>query len=188
MQKSLAEFALVVPKWYKAMILNEYGKDYVKLTKRLSSKAMRKGHLDIEDLIDIADWGGNQYGIKQRLQRHNTPQEVRQATAKAIQHLHEPDSAIRAIMELNHWGLTYGSKTLTFMSPTNHAMLDRVVRNTLQNLSPIYDGNQNSMANGYVAFLKICSSLQPRDGSTPWNLADIGQAVFQFGRCRGVIH
>ena len=183
MQKSLDEFAIVLPEWYEAMIRSKYGEGYVDLLERLPAKVRRDGYLDIQDLSDIADWGGNQRGIKQRMKRRNTPQEVRQATAKAFQHLHEPGQAIRTIMELKSWGLTYGSKTLTFMDPTKHAMLDSWVRRTLRDLPPIYDGDQNSMARGYVAFLDIYRTLQLKVGPAKWSLADIGQGVFHFGRC-----
>ena len=194
-EKSLKEFALVLPEWYdRFKTENKYYAGYIELLACLPLKAERCGHLDIEDLFAIADWGGNQHGVKQRLGSSNTPQKVREKTSEAISYFHKPARAIGAIMDLDQWGLSYGSKTLMFMNPSSYAILDSWIRKSLEQvLPPIYDGNQNSMTTGYVAFLDICSTLQ-RDAIDPfpepqhqWRLADIAQALFQFAQSDGVI-
>jgi hypothetical protein len=140
----------------------------------------------MKDLCDIADWGGNQHGVKQSLQKDNTPSDVREITGKALHNLANPAKAIDAILELNHWGLTYGSKTLMFMNPREHVALDSRIRASLrQVLPPIHDGRA-SQVRGYVAFLAICRTLKSsvkEPGPGPkgeWLLADIQSAVFQF--------
>ena len=55
--------------------------------------------------------------VKQNLCRHNTPSLVQAKTKEAIGHYKDPGRAIGAVMDLQKWGLTYGSKTLMFMIP-----------------------------------------------------------------------
>ena len=148
----------------------------------------------MDDLSVIADWGGNVRGVKQRLQSNNTPEQVRIQTSKAIKHIDSPSRAIDAIIDLSQWGLSYGSKTLTFMNPTNYAILDSWIRKSLEQvLPPIRDGDRNSMIRGYEAYVDVCSHLQ-WDVSVPfsktqnqWRIADIGQALFEFARSEGVL-
>ena len=194
MKKTLKEFASVLPEWYDKSTQNEYYPGWIELLDHLPLKAERCGYLDIDDLCAIADWGGNQHGVKQRLQSNNTPEHVRKQTSEAISHLDNPSRAIGAIIELNQWGLSYGSKTLIFMNPTNYAILDSWIRKSLEQvLPPIRDGDRNSMIRGYEAYLKVCSELQ-QDVSVPfpmtqsqWRIADIGQALFEFARSDGVL-
>ena len=194
---TLNEFARNLPQWYEAMTRNMYYSGYIKLLERLTAKAERCGYLDMEDLGAIAEWGDqvNQHGIKKKLENFNTPDEVRQTTKKTLRYIHQPNQAISTIMELTWWGLTYGSKTLTFMNPIDHAMLDEHARYALcRLLPPIHDnqGHRQSMIDDYVAFLEICSCLQslvpdPGPVQPRWRLADIGQALFEFGQRGGVI-
>ena len=193
-EKTLKEFASVLPEWYDRSTQNEYYRGWIELLDHLPLKAERCGYFDIDDLSTIAELptiagGGNQHGVKQRLQSSNTPEQVRKQTSKAICHIDNPNRAIGAVIDLNEWGLSYGSKTLTFMNPTKYAILDNWIRKSLkQVLPPIYDGNRNSMITGYEAYLNVCSDLQ-RNVSVPfpktknqWRLADIGQALFEFAR------
>ena len=193
-KKKLEEFGSVLPNWYDRSTQNEYYRGWVELLDYLPLKAERCGYFDIDDLSTIADWGGNQHGVKQRLQSNNTPEQVRKQTSQAIHHIDNPNRAIGAVIDLNQWGLSYGSKTLTFMNPAKYAILDSWIRKSLEQvLPPIYDGNRNSMIIGYEAYLNVCSDLQ-RDvcvlfpkTKDQWRLADIGQALFEFARSGGVL-
>jgi len=194
MEFTTEEFASVLPTWYEKFTSSSYYEGWVELLDRLPLKAQRCGHFDFKDLAVIADWGGNQHGVKQRMASSNTPQEVRVQTSKAIRHLHKPDEAIRAILVINHWGLSYGTKTLVFMDPSNHAIIDSWIRRALEQvIPPIYDGHRNSMVRGYLAYLDVCSDLQQCvTGLLPkaqdqWSLADIGQALFEFDKSGGVL-
>ena len=194
MEKTLKEFASVLPEWYDRSAQNEYYRGWIELLDHLPLKADRCGYFDIDDLSAIADWGGNQHGVKQRLQSNNTPDQIRIQTSKAIDFIDNPSRAIKAIIDLNQWGLSYGSKTLTFMNPMKYAILDSWIRRSLKDVLPtIIDGNRNSMIRGYEAYLTVCSDLQ-RDVSVPfpktqdqWRIADIGQALFEFARSDGVL-
>ena len=194
MKRTLKEFASVLPEWYDRSTHNEYYSGWIELLDHLPLKADRCGYFDIDDLSAIADWGGNQHGVKQRLQSNNTPDQIRIQTSKAIDFIDNPSRAIKAIIDLNQWGLSYGSKTLTFMNPMKYAILDSWIRRSLKDVLPtIIDGNRNSMIRGYEAYLTVCSDLQ-RDVSVPfpktqdqWRIADIGQALFEFARSDGVL-
>ena len=194
MKKTLTEFGSVLPEWYARSTQNEYYVGWIELLDQLPLKAERYGYFDMDDLSVIADWGGNIRGVKQRLQSNNTPDQVKKQTSEAISHLDNPRRAIGAIIDLKQWGLSYGSKTLTFMNPTNYAILDSWIRKSLEQvLPPIRDGDRNSMIRGYEAYLNVCSDLQ-RDVSVPffntqdqWRIADIGQALFEFARSGGVL-
>ena len=194
MKRTLKEFASVLPEWYDRSTHNEYYSGWIELLDHLPLKADRCGYFDIDDLSAIADWGGNQHGVKQRLQSNNTPDQIRIQTSKAIDFIDNPSRAIEAIIDLNQWGLSYGSKTLTFMNPMKYAILDSWIRRSLKDVLPtIIDGNRNSMIRGYEAYLTVCSDLR-RDVSVPfpktqdqWRIADIGQALFEFARSDGVL-
>ncbi len=194
MKKTLKEFASVLPEWYDRSTQNEYYRGWIELLDHLPLKAERCGYFDMDDLSVIADWGRNQHGVKQRLQSNNTPEQVRKQTSKAIDYIDNPSRAIGAIIDLKQWGLSYGSKTLTFMSPTKYAILDSWIRKSLEQVLPsIRDGDRNSMIRGYEEYLDVCSALQ-RDVSLPfsktqsqWRIADIGQALFEFARNDGVL-
>ena len=103
---------------------------------------------------------------------------------------------MRAIAGVNRWGVTYGSKTLTFMRPSDYAILDTWIRGALVHVIPrIRDGNASSVVKGYVSYLDCCRALQ-RNVSAPspvattndrWRIADIGQGLFEFARSGGVL-
>ena len=194
MEISLDEFALDLPEWYEKYTQSSYFSGYCYLLGCLPLKAARFGHLDLEDLCAIADWGGNQRGIKQRLRKHNTQWEVQAKTSEAIRYFYKPKWAIGAVLDLEHWGLTYASKTLLFMDPSNYAALDGWIRTGLkQLLPPIREADRASMIRGYLAFLEICRKLQDGvriTGPGPqgeWRVADIQQAVFQFAQKGGIV-
>lgn len=185
---TLVEFSSQALKWYEQYTQSSYFVTYVKLEQRLSQKAMDKGYLEVVDLADIADWGGNQRGIKQRVQRGNSGDQVKQATTEAIRKLDSPSNALRAVLSINQWGLTYASKTLRFVCPRDYPALDQKLRKAINKtlLPTIYDGNINSMVRGYLRFLELCRKIKhqvsvpgPRSAGE-WFIADIEMAVFQF--------
>ena len=97
---------------------------------------------------------------------------------------------------LKHWGVAYGSKTLTFMRPQDYAILDRWIRRALAPVLPeITDGRLGSVVRGYVAYLDCCRALQHKVAAPPplstakgrWRIADVGQALFEFARSGGVV-
>ncbi len=184
---SLDEFARDIPYWYGEYTRSKYFKGDQQLRARIQLKVKQNGCLESEDLAAIAVWGGNQHGIKQRLEEHNTEDDVRAITGKAFRNLGKPEKAIAVILELNHWGLTYGSKTLMFMNPQEYVALDQRIRASLKQVLPsIRDGDRASMVRGYVKFLGICQNLksavkEPRPVlKGEWLLADVQAAVFQF--------
>jgi len=193
--RTIRQFAGQAAKQYERYTQSQYFEEYVSLEGRLSEKATSTGYLELADLADIADWGGNQRGVKQRMVRSNTDDEVRQATAESIQNLNNPEGAIRAVLGIRQWGLTYGSKVLRFVDPENYVALDQKLRAGISKtlLPTIYDGNFASMVHGYLRFLDICAEIQrqlsvpgPREGDK-WFLADIEMALFQFVWDGGVL-
>lgn len=193
---TLDEFCAVLPKWYEASTCNEYGEGWRELLGRLPAKADQQGYFDVEDLCDIGDWGGNQHGVKQRMRSANTQDQVRRATQLAISRLDDPAEAMKAIAGVKHWGVAYGSKTLTFMRPSDYAILDSWIRRALTHMiPPIADGNTNSVVKGYVAYVDCCRTARSRVSAPPpvadadgrWRIADIGQGLFEFGRSGGFL-
>ncbi len=184
----VAEFAKHVPEWYEKYTQSEYFQQYTKLERELSQKAISTGYLEKVDLAHIADWGGNQRGVKQRMLRTNTEKWVREASSQAISMLGSPADALKAILSIKQWGLSYGSKTLRCICPQNYVALDQKLRKAISKdvLPAIYDGNVGSMVQGYLKFLNICRNIGqqvhtpgPRPGKV-WFLADIEMALFQF--------
>lgn len=158
------------------------------LERSLSQKARKCGYLDMEDLIAIAEWGGNQRGLIQRLRRNNQPAGIHCATRRAISNISDPEEALRELLSIKQWGLTYASKTLRFVCPEHYPALDRRLRKGLGcSLPPIWDGHINSMVEGYVSFLKTCRGIQaatktenPLRTDKSWFIADIEMALFAY--------
>ena len=195
-QATVEEFCSDLRNWYDVSTYNEYWVGWNELLDRLPEKAETLGYFDVLDLCAIANWGGNQHGIKQRMQSTNTPDQVRRATSLAITQLDDPAGAMWAIASVNHWGVSYGSKTLTFMCPTEYAILDSWIQKALVRVIPkIRDGDAKSVVKGYVSYLDCCRALQGNVSAPPpvattngqWRIADIGQALFEFARSGGVL-
>ena len=193
---TLDEFCSDLPDWYDASTRNEYWAGWTELLARLPVKADELGYFDVRDLCDIADWGGNQHGVKQRMRSRNTPDQVKRATSLAIRQLDDPAGAMRAIVGVKHWGVAYASKTLTFMRPSDYGILDRWIRRALVHVIPrITDGNASSVVKGYVSYLDRCRTLQRNVLAPPpvattngqWRIADIGQGLFEFARSGGLL-
>ena len=195
----LSRFALAVPEYYNQFKdTSKYYEGYCNLMNLFPEKAKQYGYLDMGDLCDIAIWGGNDYGVMQNLCGKNSPDQVKAATRTAYRHIGNGDAgqALRAVLDLYGWGLTYGSKTLMFMNPDEYVALDSHIRNALNNFEEIrkfrYE-NENSAVRGYLKFLEICRYLQSQVKADPpfpgpggrWRLADIQQAIFQFSKEHG---
>ena len=103
---------------------------------------------------------------------------------------------MRAIAGVKHWGIAYGSKTLTFMRPSDYGILDSWIRRALTYVIPtIIDGNVSSVVKGYGRYLDCCRALQGNVSAPPpvattngrWRIADTGQGLFEFARSGGVL-
>ena len=92
------QFAKQLPKWYH--IWKEANPTYFPLEERLTQKAYTMGYLEMQDLVAIAKWGGNQYNRAGKLQRENTDEQVITKTEEAIQNLDNPASALQSMMSL----------------------------------------------------------------------------------------
>lgn len=192
----LDDFSQHVPEWFARYCATHYYQPYCTLAERLRATASVNGCLELDDLCDVADWGGNQRGLKSRLRKHNTPCEVRLKTADAYRYmgLDKPKFAIGTVLDLEHWGLTYASKTLMFMDPTGYVALDDWMRKGLKEvLPPMHRGSRASEIRGYLTLLDLCREWQsqitePCPGHRgTWELADVQSALFQFCKEGGVL-
>ena len=199
MDVCLTEFAKLVPVWYDIYKDGEYYQEYCRLMDRLPQRADRTKHLGKNDLLRILRWGGDYWRFGRRFKHLNKLQDVWGKTGEAYRS-EDPETAIRSLLDLKHWGLTYASKTLMFMDPWKYVALDRHIRRGLNRCLPsICDGRgkpeRNSQARGYLKFLEVCRYLQDNvtapaplpDCNGRWRLADIQQAVFQFTKDKNCI-
>ena len=176
------EFAHQLPKYYHEYTGSKYFPLWVALEKRLTQKAVDVGYLNLYDLIEIAKWGGNQYNRAGKVRRENTEEEVITRTKEAVQNLDDPQSALKPLLNIRQWGLTYATKTLRAVSPQNYAALDSLL---LQNVSKRYLSEAN-IYELYIQFLRLCCQIRdnvsvggPRKNMS-WFLADVEMALFQF--------
>lgn len=186
MTMTIAQFAGALPLWYAKY--GHWNPNLRKLTAHLecsiSSKAVNVGYLDMSDLLAIADWGGNQYNIKAKIQAQNTNASIQSMTRQAIQDLNTSNwrSALQSLKRVHWWGLTYSTKTLRFIRPQDHPAFDSLLRSGIKALS--LKGTDAS----YGRFIDLCTHIRrqapspgPRsDGS--WWLADVEMALFAFVR------
>lgn len=191
MKVTIAQFASEAHAWYPEYTKSDYFKGrgnipgHLQLEATISAKASSTGYLDVDDLVAIAVWGGAQHGIHRQV-RDNSNSAVQRVTGVALANVDTPGLALHTPFHLEHWGLTYATKTLMFAFPKQHAALDSHIRSaTAPFLPPIRDGDLRSMVRGYVAFLEVCAGLRrnvkspgPRGGS--WYTSDIESALFQF--------
>jgi hypothetical protein len=191
MQNSLTplQFAYHLPKHYEGYTKGEYFPGWVTLEERLTRKAAEVGYLNLSDLVEIAKWGRNQFGIAGRVRKENTEEEVITNTKDAIQNLNDPRIALESLLRIKQWGLTYASKTLRAVSPQNYAALDSLLR---EHISERYLSESN-VYELYVQFLALCGQIRddvsvggPREDRS-WFLADVEMALFQFVRDGGEI-
>ncbi|MDP3061882.1 MAG: hypothetical protein Q8O40_01530 [Chloroflexota bacterium] len=190
MNMGIGAFAKALPHWY-----GRYGKwapGLVALTSQLEQKVAQEtinpGYLNMATLVAIAEWGGNQYNIKEQLQSNNTNAYVIAQTRGAIQLLRGNGwkLALDRLMQIKGWGLTYATKTLRFICPQDHPAFDSLLRRGIVLAPPLAGTPQ-----GYERFIDICRQMQKRtsapgprpDGS--WWLADVEMALFAFVRNDG---
>lgn len=158
---------------YKA---GKYFLTYVPLEAKLSAKAKNQGFLELEDLVDIVNWGGGQYGIPVRVKTNNSADSIIDATRQTILHLNNPLQAFRDLAPIKQWGPSYSTKTLRFICPEKYPAFDSYLRDNIKTLP----------TKGYMEFIDLCNWFKPRikekgprqDGE--WFIADIEMALFQF--------
>lgn len=148
-------------------------------------------------LKEMIQWGGSQNGTLQKFEDGAERVNLRELMQTTIDNLNDPENAISAAMKFPGMGLTYASKLLRFLDPDRYGALDSRIRGALRNLEPrplpnIYDGNVNSMIDGYVAFIGYIESIKtqlngngikrPECGlganRAQWRAADIEMALF----------
>ena len=176
-----AQFARHLPSCYSEYTLSDTFDMWVSLETTLSAKAINKGHLNLTDLVDIAVWGGNQYNRAGKVGRSNTDPDVVKITQDAIRKLDDPRAALRSLLVIKQWGLTYASKTLRALRPQRYAALDSLL---LANINRIYLP-ASEVTELYSQFLDLCEEIRqvvsapgPRQGK--WFIADVEMGLFQF--------
>jgi hypothetical protein len=151
----------------------------------------------------MIQWGGSQNGVLEKI--HDGAHSVcfSQIIRATIEALPSPAAAIAAALEIPGLGLTYGSKLLRFLDPENYGALDSRIRNALianhqwvdasGRAVAIFDGNMNSMVQGYCLYLDELRQLRARlsaanvpcppsslNQTGQWRLADVELALFQY--------
>lgn len=171
------EFALQLPRYLEAYQGTRYFRGCADLENAISRKAEQTGCLEKDDLAKIADWGGNQHGVKQRMMAANTDEAIRCATRAAITNLSDAIAALSALFPIKEWGLTYESKTLRFIRPQDYPALDSILK--------------ENVTTSYTKLISICREIQqeapaggPRSGGSWW-IADIEMALFMFSKLGG---
>ena len=176
-----AQFARELPACYEQYTRSKYSPVWFVLETRLTAKAVNPGYLNLTDLVEIAKWGGNQYGIASRVDKANTDEDVIEATSGAIERLDDPRAALRAVLVIRQWGLAYGSKTLRAVCPQNYGALDSLLLGNIdRHYMPATEVTQL-----YAQFLRLCEEIRqgvaepgPRQGK--WFIADVEMGLFQF--------
>ena len=118
----LSEFAKWVPHWYEKYKEDKephrcnglsdspsdetrhrfcgYYPGYCDLMSRLHLKANHLSHLELEDLCEIADWGGNVPDVKGRLIQNNHYSDIVDKTSDAVRYFTKPKFAFGAVSDL----------------------------------------------------------------------------------------
>ncbi len=145
-------------------------------------KVISLGYLDISDLVDIADWGGNQHNIKFKIQAQNTNEHVQNMTKQALHYLNKGKwaDALQELKKIHSWGFAYSTKTLRLICPQDYPALDSIVRSHIK----VLNLKRNNAS--YTQFLELCDQIR-KGSSTPgprssglWWLADVDMALFTF--------
>ena len=123
MSTACMAFGEDLPSWYQKYPQSGYFKGSLRLERRLGSKARDRGHLELDDLVEVANWGGNLYGIQVIVQRKNTFADIRARTAENIERLDDPAAALESLLKIRRWGLAHASKTLRFICPSKYGRL-----------------------------------------------------------------
>lgn len=146
-------------------------------------------------LREMIQWGGSQNGVMQKFDDRLGEVNLHELLSETINHLDTPREAIRSALKFPGMGLTYASKLLRFLEPEEYGAIDSRVRNALTSIPKIYDGNENSMVNGYVEFFECMKTLRGQlvaaniqrpqcelqiGTSVGWRAADIEMAIFKW--------
>lgn len=148
---------------------------------------------------ELLAWGAGKNDPRMKFEIGLGNVSLLQVFAPVVANIAEPKAAISAALQIPGCGLTYASKLLRFLRPDLHASLDGRIREAMLKaglLSKIYDGNENSMVRGYVAFQAFCADLVDRldaaniarpscnlpaaPTATGWRVADVEMALFAW--------
>jgi len=151
---------------------------------------------------EMIQWGGSQNGVLQKFDERLGETHLYALMADVMARIGDPAGAIEAALQIPGMGLTYASKLLRFIAPEHYGALDSRVRGAIEKRLPsadipkIYDGNANSMINGYVAFTRYLARLRHEldkgaiarpdcrlkvgTSSSGWRAADIEMALFRW--------
>ena len=145
-------------------------------------------------LREMIQWGGSQNGVLQKFDEGLGEVNLHELLSETIQNLGKPKEAIRSALKFPGMGLTYASKLLRFLEPERYGAIDSRVRKALTIVPRSYDGNKNSMVNGYAEFLNAIDTLRGQlnsaklqrpkcklwtSTSDDWRAADIEMAIFK---------
>ncbi|WP_207002103.1 hypothetical protein [Trinickia mobilis] len=147
---------------------------------------------------EMIHWGGSQNGVLEKFELQLGSYDLGQAFWKVCSALDDTEAAIDAALDIPGMGLSYASKLLRFLRPETYGALDSQIRRYLASAQlevpfrRVFDGNRNSMREGYKSFISILSNLKDRletsqalrpgedNKPLPWRAADIEMALFQL--------
>ncbi|MCE4058716.1 hypothetical protein LXM60_00640 [Pandoraea sputorum] len=168
------------------------------LERRFSNLEVTPAQAPIYLIREMIHWGGSQNGVLEKFELQLGTYNLAHAFELIREGLNDPGKAISAALDIPGMGLSYASKLLRFLRPETYGALDSQIRKFLLEsrkelpfLNVIYDGNRNSMVNGYVKFIAMLKELKasledaavPRPSMTEerltWRASDIEMALFQ---------
>ncbi|HDS1765342.1 hypothetical protein NPS42_03740 [Pseudomonas putida] len=148
---------------------------------------------------EILTWGAGKNDPSMRFETGLGNVSLLALMQEVILNLSDPTKAIAAALQIPGCGLTYASKLLRFLNPSQHASLDNRIRDALcktGRLDKITDSSGPSMVRGYVKFQAICvglvdelessgivrpaCSLPKAPTVTGWRVADVEMAMFEW--------
>lgn len=147
-------------------------------------------------LKEMIEWGGSQGGVLQKFNDRSGEVNLFELVQNIIANLDSSKEAITSSLSLPGLGLTYASKFLRFMKPEKYGALDSRIRSALLKhnlLTKIYDGNLNSMVEGFLEFQTLLNQLKnklenqqvkkPACSLTQtgyWRISEIEMALFRW--------
>ena len=162
----------------------------------LRDNSVKQKTTSIYLIKEMIEWGGSQGGVLQKFNDGSGEVNLLELIQEIIANLDSPKGAISCALKLPGLGLTYASKLLRFLNPGKYGALDSRIRGALLKrklLPKIYDGNFNSMVNGYLEFLRFLnnlkSQLEDKRVEKPncslsktgfWRLSEIEMALFSW--------
>jgi hypothetical protein len=168
------------------------------LERRFSNLEAISSQPPIYLIREMIHWGGSQNGVLEKFELQLGTYNLAHSFERIRAALDVPPDAIGAALDIPGMGLSYASKLLRFLRPETYGALDSQIRRFLLEsrqgqpfLGRIFDGNRNSMVNGYAGFIQMLKELKasleyaaiPRPGMTEerlaWRASDIEMALFQ---------